>query len=448
MPTTDCDVVVAGAGYAGITAARDMSDRGLSVVVLEASERIGGRAFSSVFSGYDEPIEHGAQWVCQRVSHNMRREIQRYDIATVPDVAPESVTFCTGGERRTTLPVPVSELAKLERAWFRLYDASRRISAATPTCDQPVSDLDIPVDEFFAPLSLPPATTDLLYSMISAHCCAPPQALSMLRPLEQLAAFDSSPYAMGGEAFEKFARGTGDLINTMMQASAFDLRLSSPVTHVAQGASGVTVTTASGSSMSASACVVAVPSNVIRRIDFEPELSEDKRMATAENHVGRGHKISMIVDGVPPRPLCVGPGPLQMIVPIRELADGTWLLSGFGGGQDLADYDPTKLETAQEGLGFYFPEGRVIASDAHDWNRDPWFDGTYRIEAPGRAHAFPGIMNAPEGRIYFAGSDMAMSVFRSIWMEGAIESGHLAAERILASLRVRARVSANATSAI
>ncbi len=439
MPAADFDVVVAGAGYAGITAARDMCDRGLSVVVLEASERIGGRAFSSTFKGHDEPIEHGAQWINQRVSHNMRREVQRYGIATVPDVAPDSVTFCTGGERRTTLPVPVSELAKLESAWFRLYDASRRISAARPVCDQPVSDLDISVDQFFAPLSLPPATTDLLYSMISAHCCAPPQALSMLRPLEQLAAFDSSPYAMGGESFEKFAHGTGDLISTMVRESTLDLRLSSPVTHVTQGASGVTVTTASGSSISASACVVAVPSNVIRRIEFEPELSEEKRVATAENHVGRGHKISMIVDGIPPRPLCVGPGPLAMIVPIRELADGAWLLSGFGGGQGHADYDPTKLETAQEGLEFYFPEGRVIASDAHDWNRDPWFDGTYRIEAPGRAHAFPRIMNAPEGRVFFAGSDMAMSVFRSIWMEGAIESGHLAAEKVLASLSVRWR---------
>jgi monoamine oxidase len=443
VPVTDFDVIVAGAGYAGITAARDMCDRGLSVAVLEASGRIGGRAFSSVFNGYDEPIEHGAQWICQRVSHNMRREVQRYDIATVPDVAPESVTFCTGGERRTTLPVPVSELAKLESAWFRLYDASRRISAALPVCDQPVSDLDISVDQFFAPLSLPRATTDLLYSMIAAHCCAPPRGLSMLRPLQQLAAFENSPYAMGNEAFEKFAHGTGDLITTMLQTSELELRLSSPVTHVTQGATGVNVTTASGSSVSASACVVAVPSNVIRRIEFEPELSEDKRVATAENHVGRGIKISMIVDGIPPGPLCVGPGPLQMIVTIRELANGTWLLSGFGDGQDL---DPTNLGTAQEALEFFFPEGRVIASDAHDWNRDPWFDGTYRIEAPGRAHAFPRIMNAPEGRVFFAGSDMAMSVFRSIWMEGAIESGHLAAERVLASLGVRPHGRANAGS--
>lgn len=435
MPEPDFDVVVVGAGYAGITAARDMCDRGLSVLVLEASERVGGRAYSSLFKGRDELVEHGAQWVNQSVSHNMRREIQRYDIETVADLAPESVTFCSGGERRTTLPIPAAELGRLESACLRLYDASRRISAAIPVYDQPVIDLDISADQFFAPLELPRATTEFLYSMIAAHCCAPPGAVSMLRPLEQLAAFGSSPYAMVGGLTEKFANGTGDLIGTMIETSALELRLSSPVTHVAQGSSNVTATTASGGAISASACVVAVPSNVIRRIEFSPALSQEKRDATAENHVGRGYKISMIAESIPPRPLCVGPGPLQMIVTVRELADGAWLLSGFGC-QDLSDPDPTRLEMAQEALEFYFPEGHVIASDAHDWNRDPWFDGTYRMDPPGRAHAFARIMNAPERRVFFAGSDMAPSVFRSFWMEGAIESGHLAADRVLAFLRV------------
>ena len=58
------------------------------------------------------------------------------------------------------------------------------------------------------------------------------------------------------------------------------------------------------------------------------------------------------------------------------------------------------------------------------------------MDAPGRAHAFPRIMNVPEGRVFFAGSDMAPSVFRSFWMEGAIESGHLAAGGVLAFLNV------------
>ena len=198
MTKTDVDVIVVGAGYAGTTAARDICDRGLSVLVLEASERVGGRAYSRPFAGRDEIIELGAQWINQSVSHNMRREIQRYDIKTAPDIPPESVTFCTGGERRRTIPVPPGELGRLESAWFRVYDAARRISAGTPVHDQPVADLDVSPDDFFAPLKLPVATTDLLYSMIGAVCCAPPQAVSMLRPLEQVAAFGNSPFALYG----------------------------------------------------------------------------------------------------------------------------------------------------------------------------------------------------------------------------------------------------------
>ena len=309
MRATDFDVIVAGAGYAGITAARDMSDRGLSVLVLEASERVGGRAFSSVFRGRDERIEHGAQWINQTVSHNMRREIQRYGIETVADVAPESVTFCTGGERRTTLPIPAAELGKLESVWFALYEASRRISAAMPVCDQPVADLDISTDQFFAPLELPRATTELVYSMIAAHCCATPEAVSMLRPLEQLAAFGGSPYAMFGGLTEKFANGTADLITTMIETSALELWLSSPVTHISQeGSGGVTVTTASGDVVSGSACVVAVPTNVIRRIEFlrpsqrkaRRDSREPRRTGLQDQHDRRRYPAETVVPGSRP----------------------------------------------------------------------------------------------------------------------------------------------------
>jgi hypothetical protein len=65
----------------------------------------------------------------------------------------------------------------------------------------------------------------------------------------------------------------------------------------------------------------------------------------------------MVVKGIQPRPLCVGPGPLQMIVTVRELAEGALLLSGFGC-HDLTDPDPTNLEMSQEAIEFYFPQGR------------------------------------------------------------------------------------------
>ena len=72
MPATDVDVVVVGAGYAGITAARDLCDRGLSVLVLEASEDLGGsvallgRSLAIVADDLvddrAERSEHGGRW--------------------------------------------------------------------------------------------------------------------------------------------------------------------------------------------------------------------------------------------------------------------------------------------------------------------------------------------------------------------------------------------------
>ena len=94
----------------------------------------------------------------------------------------------------------------------------------------------------------------------------------------------------------------------MIKTSELDVRLSSPVTHVAQSGSSVTVTTASGDAFMSKACTVAVPSNVLRRIEFQPPLSTDKREATGENHVGRGYKISMIVDGIRRDHCALAPG--------------------------------------------------------------------------------------------------------------------------------------------
>ena len=180
-------------------------------------------------------------------------------------------------------PGPGSGACQLESAWSRLYDASRRISAALPVRPARIRS------GYIGRTSSSPHSIFRkrrhLYSMISSHCCAPPRALSMLRPLQQLAAFENSPYAMGGEAFEKFAHGTGDLITTMVQPRHGAPALE-PVTHVTQRTNG---------SRSRQLLVAGLGLGVCGgraqqrdpAIKFEPELSEDKRVATAENHVGR-----------------------------------------------------------------------------------------------------------------------------------------------------------------
>ncbi|HEX7417589.1 MAG TPA: FAD-dependent oxidoreductase, partial [Steroidobacteraceae bacterium] len=58
-----CDVLVIGAGAAGLAATRRLSDAGRSVLLLEARERIGGRIWTQSLPGFSEPVELGAEFI-------------------------------------------------------------------------------------------------------------------------------------------------------------------------------------------------------------------------------------------------------------------------------------------------------------------------------------------------------------------------------------------------
>ncbi|MEV0225725.1 NAD(P)/FAD-dependent oxidoreductase [Streptomyces sp. NPDC050704] len=420
------DAVVVGAGFAGITAARDLVDRGRSAVVLEAGPRIGGRTYARPFAGREDlRVELGGSWVNPDLQPGIRREIQRYGIALTEDMPPGAAAFLTDGTLRS-FPVPAAELADLERAVGHLRDASKRIAPSQRISTQPIRDLDISVDEFIAPLDLGPATRDLLYATVGWYTGADPREVSMLGFIAQTAGFGHSPYGFYGALTERFVGGVGTLLDRMVDESRLEIRLAHHVVRIEQGEDGVTVRTGDGRSVQARSCVVAAPTNVLRHIDFNPALAADKQKLLAVNHQGRAYKPSMVVRNTPPRPFALGVGTLQAICLGYELADGSSVLMGFGG-ESAARIDPTNREQVEAAVREYYPDAEVLAVDAHDWNADPLFDGTYRVDRPGQAYDFLRAMNEPEDRVVFAGTDVDDSVWRT-WIEGAVNSGHRAVD--------------------
>ncbi|MER8001025.1 NAD(P)/FAD-dependent oxidoreductase [Streptomyces sp. NPDC095613] len=422
------DAVVVGAGFAGVTSARDLVDRGHSVVILEAASRIGGRTYARPFAGREDlRVELGGSWVNRDLQPGIRHEIARYGIALTEDPEPGAAAFLTDGILRS-FPVPARELADLEGLIGHLRDASKRIAPAQRLSSQPIRDLDVSADEFIAPLGLGPATRDLLYAVIGWYTGADPREVSMLGFIAQTAGFGHSPYGFFGALTERFVGGAGVLLDRMVEQSRLEVRLDHHVARVEQSEAGVTVRTRDGVSVEARSCVVAVPTNVLRHIDFNPALSADKQKLLAVNHQGRACKPSIVARNVPPRPFALGMGTLQSICHGYDLADGSVLLMGFGG-EGAARLDPTDLEQVEAAVREYYPEAEVLAVDAHDWNADPLFDGTYRIDRPGQAYDFIRAMNQPEDWVVFAGTDLDDSVWR-IWIEGAVNSGHHAADGV------------------
>jgi monoamine oxidase len=425
------DTVVVGAGFAGITAARDLADRGRSVVILEAGSRIGGRTYARPFAGREDlTVELGGSWVNRKLQPGVRREIERYGIALTQDLTPENAAFITGGALRS-FPVPADELGDLERALMHLRDASKRIAPSQPLSSQPLRDLDVSVDEFISGLDLGPATRDLFYAVVAWYTGADPREVSVFGTIAQTAGFGHSPYGFFGALTERFVGGAGVLLDRMISGSRLEIRLDHHVARIEQTGEGVTVRTRGGQAVQARSCVVAAPTNVLRHIEFKPGLSVDKQKFLAQNHLGRAYKPSMLVRNVPRRPFTLGMGKLQSLCFGYEYGDGSCLLMGFGDERSVTD--PTSREQVEAAVREYFPDAEVIAVDAHDWNSDPLFDGTYRIDRPGEAYDFVRVMNEPEERVVFAGTDLDDSVWR-IWIEGAVNSGYRAADRVSAIL--------------
>lgn len=438
MPAQSYDVIVVGGGFAGVTAARDLRVAGYTVLLLEARDRLGGRTYYRPFADTDQLVDFGGRWISPEVQPHLSTEIARYDIPLAEAGEPESFRWLVGGNLRSgPWPVPQEEMMDLERALYHIIHAARRIDFGAPLARQELADLDVSFADFIAPLRLPPATRDLLYSFIGFFMGTDPASLSALQPLAWVAGFRNSAWAWWAMMAHTFRDGTKSLIDAMIADGDPEIRLQTPVSHIKQGDEEVTVDTRTGESFAAAAVVLAAPIHVWRDIEFRPGLSRRKQEAAQEGHAGFSVNCWALVEDVPPNLVAVGHGGgLNWLSTEYSLPQGD-ILVGLGHSARLVDVGNSKdIETAIRQL---VPDAKVIATDAHNWNADEFSRGTWVAYRPGQAMRFAHVLQEPEGRVLFAGSDLATGWVG--WIDGAIESGARAARMargVVAELRVAA----------
>lgn len=419
-----------GGGVAGLVAARELGRGGRSVVLLEARDRLGGRTWTSTFAGVE--VEMGGAFV-HWVQPHVWSELTRYGLDVVEladaeraflrrddgseELAPEAFLqlqvafdrFCEGVQEVVRLPM---ELPDGEAA----FEADR-----TSVADRLASTQLTARERDFV---------DALCAVMSSTTNDRTSYLSILRTLA-LAGFDHRRLAEVNGRWV-IRGGTRALVDAIASDVPGELRLGAPVDAIVAEGDGVAVHTPGGE-LGARAAVLALPLNAIASIRFEPTLSETKREAVETGLTSEGVKVWAKLAGGFPSVFAAAPDrfPLSFVETVGSTADGGTVVVGFG--PSAATLPPGDHRAVARAFEELLPGATVEEIGGHDWVRDPFARETWATFGPGTWLRWMPALAAAEGRIAFAGSDLAIGGLA--YIDGAVESGLRAAREVLGLLR-------------
>jgi monoamine oxidase len=430
------DAIVIGAGFAGLTAARDLAKSGKRVLIVEARDRIGGRTWYRPFADTDFSIEMGGNWVDAEGNAALMAEVERYGVqlSTSPQ-AENFVSLLDGVLSHSACPISADDEIDLRRFVREVRTQVERIDPTLPLDTQNVADLDVPLDAYIKGFGLSATLSELMGAWIRQETGCHLSQMSALHLMAWIPLLDNDVLAIGHTPTHRFAAGTIDLLQRMFEDSGAGLRLSSPVEAVTQLVGHVEVRIKAGEVLRARGAVVALPLNCFNDLTYEPPLSPGKAAGAAIGQSGAAKKLWALVTGLPPKILGIGEhdAPIDVFFtdyPAAETGLGGDLVVGFSTQErplDILDREDTEAAFRR-----YVPEAGVLKVDGHDWLADPYSKGTWCTPPAGLLSKYASALAASEGRIVFAGSDIAHA-FRG-WIEGAVATGAVAARDLSAIL--------------
>lgn len=427
-------VLVIGAGFAGLAAARDLAQAGVDVTVLEARDRIGGRVWTSRLWP-DLPVDMGASWI-HGVRGNPLTALADAAGATRAATSYDSAAAFGPGGVAAEAPEPWNILAEAQ-ALAEGLEADLSLAAA--------------VARTKAWAQADAAGQDAIRQAV--HRAVEQEYAGDWRDLSAWH-FDAGKEFGGGDVL--FPAGFEALASHA--AKGLTIRLAAEVRALEAGARGVAAILADGSRIEAEAAVLTLPLGVLQagRVAFRPALSPVREAALGALGMGRFVKCWLRFDRPLPLPAAdwvewLGPAhpatgaggtPLwaEWLNPapaLGPLPDGGGLVLGFAAARageavetlTEAEAIATAVDTLRGMLGSRLPV--LVGAQISRWGRDEWAGGAYSHLRPGTS---PGTRAALagaewEGRLVFAGE--ATSPDHAATVHGAWLSGRAAARQIL-----------------
>ncbi|HEX2088339.1 MAG TPA: FAD-dependent oxidoreductase, partial [Actinomycetota bacterium] len=243
---------------------------------------------------------------------------------------------------------------------------------------------------------------------------------------------------------DRFVGGSQLLAIEMAKALGASVRLGVPVRRIRQSEGGVAVE-GDGVSVSARSVVVAVPPTLAGRIDYDPPLPFLRDQLHQRMPHGTVIKANVVYDDPFWRRDGLSGQAFDVELPFSTVFDNSppegapGVLVGFFEAEQAIQYGQRSREdrrnTAVECLVRYFGR-RAGSPEAYyelDWSQEEWTRGCYGGHMPpGAWTQFGPALREPVGRIHWAGTETAIRWCG--YMDGAIESGHRAADEVIATL--------------
>lgn len=458
VPSADSDqVLILGAGLAGLFAARQLAQRGVRVRVLEARDRVGGRTLSHRLPSGDV-IELGAQWLGPG-QDRLIELVRELNLPTLAQCHQGKKVLALGDQVSTyggDIPsLPLLGLLDLHRTLSRVDALAKQVPRAHPTDAPLAAQWDSMTVESWKQANVHTAGARALFDIaVAAIFAAEPAELSLLYFLHYIHAGRG---IMNLSTIREGAQQTR-LVGGFQQVSerlaadpalAGRVLLSQPVRAVHQDDQGVTVITRVGDGPEtrhrAPYVLIAIPPALCGGIDFQPGLPTARAQLQSRMPMGSVCKCIALY----PRPFWRERGFSGEAVcdrgPIRAVFDDSSAdgqrggLLGFMLGDHLrseAARDPElRKQSVLSAFARFFGEEALHPEHyvEHNWSVETYSQGCYTgIMPPATLTRFGQALRAPIGRLHFAGTETATHF--PGYMEGALESGARGADEIAARL--------------